>query len=1227
MKTKRFFQIILAIVLAGVFTNASRAQSCTLNITTTTQASQCKATGSITVNVTNGSGQYNYTVTGPGYTSTTSANIIGGLMAGSYTVKAKDIISGCTIQQDNVIINGSYQDPRFQLAATDVSCMNGSNGIITVTNLQFGKGPFNYSIVAPSASGVGTSSSTGVFNNLSAGDYTIRLTDSCGGIQTRVITIASYNWNINSVPVTKSGCDSADVTINLSDNQGNTNASGTAFNGFLYGASKAPGDTVWSVNRSFRFYKSTARTITFIVKDLCGNSKTSTWFDNTKPAVNSNVTISNKQCADFTATVVGQQNLTNPQYCLYNSSNTLVTCNTTGIFNLVQYGSYCINIQDNCYDTTITRCFTVTQPLPAIAASVSASNLACNTFTASVTGQQNLTNPQYCLYDSVNVLVSCNTTGVFNGIDYGSYCINITDGCTGTIITRCFTQRKLVPTVGSVVNISNQTCNSFSATVSGLVNITNGQYCLYDINGTLLVCNTTGVFNNLAFGSYCIHVKNDATCYDTTIIRCFSASPLIPAVNNSVNISNNVCAGFTAKITGQQNLTNPQYCLYDDNNILVSCNTTGQFDNLTYGSYCIQVHNDATCFDTTIQRCFTVTQPVPSVGASVNISNKACSTFSADITGRSNLTSPQYCLYDNTNTSIACNTTGQFDNIPYGSYCIKIVNTCYDTTITRCFTVNPVPLNLNVTSTASCTIGTTTLKASISNGTAPYTINVYNPGGVLVSTTATSSSWVNINGLPGLPSGAQYKVVVTGSCGATDTTTITPVASSLTKSVNANSKCPGGQWLNGSGDLLVNAQFSGGTVTPKIIDKNGTPVSINYSNQTGSNFTFSNLGPATYIIQYSLSGCSTLVNDTFNLSMYNYPSLDQSAVYQCNNNNFSVSAAVVGGTAPFTYEIIGSSPALPSIVQAPQNNATFAINNGTTYALVRLRVIDACGNATINDASILPLGNTVVSASSDCFYNNISLTVDTIPNATYTWYKKTSPIDSLLISTNQTHAISYLLPADTGVYVSVMSVNSGCLTKVSSFHITGACGGQLLASNGLSFTGSLENENVQLKWTTAKGFAADKFIIERSTDGLNFNSIGTMNVAANNNNTVSQYYFSDISAPSGNIFYRLHIVKSNRPAAYSNVIEISSKGKVSISVMPNPVTDVFTVKFQHAITANYNMSIVSAEGRMIFSNNYPIRTGDAKTIQRPHGSVTGVYFLLIRNLATDEKEVIKLFFK
>jgi hypothetical protein len=1218
--------IIFVMIIAAAMV---QAQTCSLTMSVVTTDSRCKATGTIAVSVTGGSGNYNYTVTGPSFTTNTSSSNIGGLSAGVYKLNVKDISSNCTVSQTGIVVAGNYKDPRFTLNAVDETCQDAGNGSISVSNIQYGRAPFLFRIVAPSASNVGLSNGTGVFNNLAAGHYTIQLSDSCGGIQTRVATIAHYSWTATLAAFSKPTCDSFQISVTAADGKGNTNISNPAlFTGFVYGATVTPGDTVWSGNRTFRILKGNKRNGMVVVKDGCGNYRYIAIADNTKPNANASVNISNQACSDYTASITGQQNLTSPQYCLYDNTNTQVSCNTTGVFNNIPYGlNYYITIKDICYDTSFTRPFIAYQALPYADNAVAITNRTCSGFTATTPSWSNMTNPQFCIKDSDNIVVSCNTTGVFTNLPYGPYCLVITDPCTGGVITRCFTERIPKPAVSSVI-ASNKSCATFTATVVGQANTTNPQYCLYDANNALVGCNTTGIFNNLAYGSYCMHMQNDAACYDTTIISCFSVGAPAPSAATTVAISNKACTTFSASITGQQNFNNPQYCLFDAANTQVACNSTGVFNGIDYGSYCIKIKNDPACFDTTITRCFTISVPQPAVAATVTISNKACTTFSATVGGLSNITNPQFSLFDITNTLVGTNTTGVFNNLPFGDYCVHIKNdaSCFDTTIIRCFQQYGASLGVSASSTASCTLGNSNLRIVVSNGVGPFTATVYNPGGAIEAVYTGGSTTININDIAGLPAGVQYKVVIESAC-EKDSVNITPVKNTLNRNIDANAKCPGGRWLNGSGDLLVTAQFSAGTVTPSISAKNGVPVTINYSSVSGDNYTFNDMEPATYVVKYWLNVCGgTAVYDTFALDPYDYPNLDKSAVYQCNNNNFSVSAAVTGGVAPYTYEVIGSMPSAPSIIAGPQAAATFSIGNGVNYSLVRLRAIDACGNATINDASILPLANTIVTASSNCYYTDINLSVDTVANATYTWYKKTSYKDSVLVSNNQTHTIPYLLPSDTGTYVSVMSVNNGCLTKVSSFHISGMCGG-LLAVNGLTFNAAMEKDNVQVKWTTLKAFNASKFFIEKSTDGQSFTAIGSAAVAFNNSTSASQYFFADLHPVTGKNFYRLRIISTNGKVSYSDIATVYKKGTVSVSVMPNPVAESFTIKFQPAGNSNYAVQLMSADGKTVMNYSYAVRLGDAKTIQRPAAVTTGVYYLVVVNQANNDKEVIKLFFK
>jgi len=42
------------------------------------------------------------------------------------------------------------------------------------------------------------------------------------------------------------------------------------------------------------------------------------------------------------------------------------------------------------------------------------------------------------------------------------------------------------------------------------------------------------------------------------------------------------------------------------------------------------------------------------------------------------------------------------------------------------------------------------------------------------------------------------------------------------------------------------------------------------------------------------------------------------------------------------------------------------------------------------------------------------------------------------------------------------------------------------------------------------------------------------------------------------------------------------------SLMPNPVADAFTIRFQSPIPPNYQVMLLSANGRLVFNSNYSV---------------------------------------
>ncbi len=1134
----------LVISLTSFLPEIGFSQSCTtLTATYITNESRCAATGSVQINATGGSGNYEYKAEGPVVTNFTSSSLITGLSAGNYLIIIKDVIANCIYDQDSITIAGDYAAPNFTMVSTDVTCINGNDGTITVTGQTFGRAPFSYQIIAPSASGVGTISVSGNFTGLISGNYLIQLTDSCGAIQTRGIAVQNYNWFINNYPVTKIGCDSISVTINLKDIKGRVTPD-SVFNNFLYGASVTDGDTTWFTTNSFNYYIGNKHSVKFFVKDNCGNMKWVTWTDPYKPNVNAAVAITNKACSTFTATITGQVNLTNPEFCIYTDTHTLIECNTTGVFNLLPYGSYCIEIKDNCYDTTISRCFTATIPVPSVNPGVITST-TCKGFTVSVTGQTNLTNPYYCLYDSSDVL---------------------------------------------------------------------------------LYCDSTGVFTNLPFGSYCIKIFNDPACYDTTIIRCFTVNRPVPGAGPDITITNLGCSTFTAIVADTTNLNNPQFCLFTPDHVLIICNSTGVFYNLPYGSYCIDIVNNPGCYDTTITRCFTVNRPIPSVDASVSVTNRSCAGFTANITGRQNLNDPLYCIYNSLNVLLSCNTTGIFTSLPYGNYCITIRNdsTCYDTLITRCFNVKPPVTDISLTARKSCSmLGTSNLKVVINSGFPVFTISLYSPAGVLLQSVFTSSTNYTFNNMPGLPVPLKYKIVVRDQCGNMDSLEVAPVISIVNRVITVSPKCPTGIWPNGSADVLVNITNNniGGDITPKIIKKNGLPVSINASLSSGYNFTFLDIDPATYIFDTYIDDCNKHVYDTVVVRPYIFPVLSGSNAYQCDNNSFSVSVNVSGGVAPYTYEIIGSVPASPSIVTAPQASPNFSINNGTIYSLIRLRVVDGCGNASLYDLSVLPLAGFIVFWDSlECFGHSLTLRVDSVANAQYTWYKRIIPNDSIVVGTGTSLYFPNLQPSDTGRYFCRIVVNNGCITRYANYILTGFC--NMVLPVDVTLTGVKKEQGNLLYWNTG-GKDIKEFGIQKSFGSTtDYKTINSMMATPG----ISSYSYLDSDPPTGKNYYRLKITGFDNTVKYTNVVLINNF-KTEISIHPNPVNDMLFISIKSNTVKNYLVEIKSVAGQKISSAIYPNTQNLRIEYPRNNSMQNGVYLLTITDLLSKERQTFKLIYQ
>ena len=105
-----------------------------------------------------------------------------------------------------------------------------------------------------------------------------------------------------------------------------------------------------------------------------------------------------------------------------------------------------------------------------------------------------------------------------------------------------------------------------------------------------------------------------------------------------------------------------------------------------------------------------------------------------------------------------------------------------------------------------------------------------------------------------------------------------------------------------------------------------------------------------------------------------------------------------------------------------------------------------------------------------------------------------------------------------------------------------------------AFTGRQVGNSVVLEWTTLSENNNDYFEIERSTDGVNFVTIGYVDGAGNSSSRID-YIFSDNAPEQGRLYYRLSQVDFDGTREYADkVVSVIYAGSENnqLTVVPNP---------------------------------------------------------------------------
>ena len=168
----------------------------------------------------------------------------------------------------------------------------------------------------------------------------------------------------------------------------------------------------------------------------------------------------------------------------------------------------------------------------------------------------------------------------------------------------------------------------------------------------------------------------------------------------------------------------------------------------------------------------------------------------------------------------------------------------------------------------------------------------------------------------------------------------------------------------------------------------------------------------------------------------------------------------------------------------------------------------------------------------------------------------------------------------------------------------------LLPLTLVDFVGWNRGYNNALEWETVNEVNVKSFDIEKSADGIDFETIETLPAIGGSEYTS---YSSIDESPYSTTYYRLKMEDWDAQVDYSETIRIQLEKNEVFNVFPNPVESLVNLSFNQTIAEPIQVEVLDAMGRFVFSQESNSVQG-MNTLEIDLGAFpAGVYILnLIR---------------
>ncbi|WP_051605508.1 T9SS type B sorting domain-containing protein [Sediminibacter sp. Hel_I_10] len=593
-----------------------------LSLATATIATpiDCNDTGSVSISVTGGSGNFTYQMLPSG--APQSSNVFNITGPGDYYFQVNDTDTGCNISTAAITIAPYNTIEAVLIATASVTCFGESNGELEWTVSEF-TGNYNYEVFNTAGTSVtgsvaaNTATNPQIIAGLSAGNYTIVLTETdtpfCS-TTTNVVTVGSPSETL-ALDLTESS------NVTCSDDQGTITAVATGgWGGVEYELTGA--STVgYSSNGTFTGLSAGTYTVNAMDSGGCIASGTITLevplpIDATFTASTGTLLCFGDQDASITVSNVSGGQGSNYTYTL---NTVLPTASTSGpqtlnVFTDLAAGTYSVVINDGYGCSRTSADIVIGAPTPITASLVTATAQTClidAELTLSASGGTGAY--QYSDDSGFATVLGTFTASATFDVAPGTYSYYVRDanGCVATVSNEITIEQ--IPALELELELVNATINCAGDNTGAIIATATGGlgdyvYILQDGSGveiTDAVQNSPGVFTGLVAGDYIVLVES-GDCSDGSLPVSIT-EPDAP-LEVSFEVSNISCPGTNngaVEITATGGTGTVQYAISPQLNQFFSTNT---FVDLSPGTYDVIVQDQLGCY---VTFDFTVTEPAP----------------------------------------------------------------------------------------------------------------------------------------------------------------------------------------------------------------------------------------------------------------------------------------------------------------------------------------------------------------------------------------------------------------------------------------------------------------------------------------------------------------------------------------------------------------------------------------------------------------------------------------